>query len=56
MLPNRALYFSSNEEVDDQSLSEIVEYELIPLITEYWFDEPSKIDHWVSKILGALHD
>lgn len=49
-------YFSSNENIDDVWLSEIVEYELIPLITEYWFDEPSKIEYWTGKLRGALLD
>lgn len=29
--------------IDDQVLSGIVEYELIPLLKEYWFDEPIKV-------------
>ena len=29
--------------IDDQVLSGIVEYELIPLLKEYWFDEPTKM-------------
>ncbi|MDY4787891.1 MAG: AAA family ATPase [Bacilli bacterium] len=30
----------------DVALSNIVEYELIPLIEEYWFDEPQKVEEW----------
>ena len=30
------------EKVTDRALSAIVEYELIPLLKEYWFDEPLK--------------
>lgn len=29
--------------INDQILSGIVEYELIPLLKEYWFDEPTKV-------------
>ena len=49
-------YFSSRLEIDDEWLSEIVEYELIPLIKEYWFDEPSKFEHWISKLREAISD
>ncbi|WP_256243219.1 AAA family ATPase [Bacillus sp. V3B] len=49
-------YFSSDHTIDDEWLSEVMEYELIPLIKEYWFDEPSKIEHWMSKLRGAIHD
>ncbi|SMQ78500.1 EVE domain-containing protein [Bacillus sp. OV166] len=49
-------YFSTNEYVDDGWISDVIEYELIPLIKEYWFDEPSKIEHWSSKLRVAIHD
>ena len=49
-------YFSSRLEVDVEWLSEIVEYELVPLIKEYWFDEPSKVEHWINKLRSAVRD
>lgn len=27
-----------------------IEYELIPLIREYWFDDPDKIVEWSEKL------
>ncbi|WP_225218342.1 AAA family ATPase [Planococcus wigleyi] len=47
-------YFSSLTEIDEHWLKEVVEYELIPLITEYWFDEPSQISLWSKKLRGAI--
>ena len=47
-------YFSSPTEIDEPWLKEVVEYELIPLITEYWFDEPSQISLWSGKLRGAI--
>lgn len=44
----------NEESVDDQTLSGIVEYELIPLLKEYWFDEPAKIRDWSNTLRGAL--
>ncbi|HEL1608516.1 TPA: AAA family ATPase [Streptococcus suis] len=42
-------------EVLDQALLEaIVEYELIPLLKEYWFDEPTKIHDWSSKLRSTI--
>jgi hypothetical protein len=35
-------------------LSEIVEYSLIPLLTEYWVDEPDKVSEWTAKLRGAV--
>lgn len=47
-------YFCTNELVDDAWLSSVVEYELIPLLFEYWFDEPSKIDSWSAQLRGSI--
>lgn len=35
-------YFCELKETSDQTLSGIVEFELAPLLKEYWFDEPAK--------------
>ena len=48
-------YFCTGEIVDDAWLSDLVEYEFIPLIKEYWFDEPSKIEQWTLNLQGAVH-
>lgn len=40
--------------IDDQVLSGIVEYELIPLLKEYWFDEPTKVKEWSSNLRSAI--
>lgn len=40
--------------IDDQCLSGIVEYELIPLLKEYWFDEPQKVKDWSNSLRSAI--
>ena len=40
--------------IDDRALSGIVEYELIPLLREYWFDEPSKVRDWSANLRSAI--
>ena len=49
-------YFCGLEQdkVNDQLLREIVEYELSPLLKEYWFDEGSKVKEWSEKLRGAI--
>ncbi|MCD7842048.1 MAG: AAA family ATPase, partial [Lachnospiraceae bacterium] len=42
------------DELDEQRLTAIVEFELIPLLKEYWFDEPMKIKDWSEKLRGAI--
>ena len=31
-------------------------FELIPLLKEYWFDEPDKIDYWSDRLRSVLND
>lgn len=40
--------------IDQQVLSSIVEYELIPLLKEYWFDEPSLVKEWSGNLRSAI--
>lgn len=48
-------YFCDLKEVTDQALSEIVEFELIPLLKEYWFDEPTKVKNWINHLRSAIN-
>lgn len=47
-------YFCTNEDITDEFLNNIVEYEIIPLIKEYWFDEPSKVKYWSQILRGVI--
>ena len=47
-------YFCNIATVSDSILSSIVEYELIPLLKEYWFDEPIKVKDWSSNLRSAI--
>lgn len=42
------------EKATDRALSAILEYELIPLLREYWFDEPLKVKEWTNNLREAL--
>lgn len=47
-------YFCELNEVTDQVLSNIVEFELLPLLKEYWFDEPTKVRDWSNNLRSAI--
>lgn len=47
-------YFCTDKEVTDEWLKSVVEYEVIPLIKEYWFDEPAKVRDWSANLRGAI--
>ena len=48
-------YFCTNEVVDDKWLSSVIEYELVQLLNEYWFDEPSKAERWAALLRSAIY-
>lgn len=45
-------YFCTEKDVDDMWLHAVITYEIIPLLHEYWFDEPNKVRDWEQ----ALHE
>jgi len=47
-------FFCNLDEATEQALSRIVEFELIPLLKEYWFDEPGKVREWSDSLRGAI--
>lgn len=44
----------SGSDADDAWLYSVVEDELIPLLDEYWFDEPIKAEEWAGRLRGAV--
>ena len=47
-------YFCTNVTINDEWLKATVEYELIPLLKEYWFDEPTKVRDWSNNLRSAI--
>ena len=34
----------------------IVDYDILPMLSEYWFDEPEKVSRWQARLQGIFHD
>ena len=47
-------FFCNLEEAGTKELLRIVEFELGPLLGEYWYDEPSKAKDWTAKLRDAV--
>jgi 5-methylcytosine-specific restriction protein B len=47
-------YFCVEDKISDEDVAAIVKYEILPLLHEYWFDEPSKVDTWSKRLLGVV--
>lgn len=45
--------------IDDAWVRNVIEYEIIPLIEEYWFDDDKKVDEWTKalyQVIGEEYD
>ena len=49
-------YFCSQEECAVEWMRAVVEYDLIPTLEEYWFDEPNKLARWSGHLRGVFND
>lgn len=47
-------FFCELKETSDRTLSGIIEFELAPLLKEYWFDEPTKAKNWIEDLRSAI--
>lgn len=47
-------YLCAKDEITTEWLHSVIEYEIDPLLNEYWFDEPDKVKQWTGKLYGAL--
>lgn len=47
-------YFCDSEAVTDTNLPNIVEYEIVPMLEEYWFDNPIKATDWSERLRSAI--
>lgn len=50
-------YFTNfKKENVNEKLEYVIEYEIIPLLNEYWFDEESKVERWSEKLRSVIND
>ena len=50
-----SFFCNLDDENDPETrLSEIVDFELVPLLEEYWFDEPDKVSQWSEKLRKSI--
>ncbi|MBC8147419.1 MAG: AAA family ATPase [Bacteroidetes bacterium] len=44
-------YFCPNNENDNDWYNEVIKYEIVPLLKEYWFDEPKRVDDLIESLM-----
>ena len=40
----------------DERLHAVVEYDIIPMLSEYWFDDKDKVEKWSANLRGIFND
>ena len=47
-------YFCGAKVCTEEWLRSIVEYEILPMLNEYWFDDSTKIQQWENTLRGVF--
>ena len=49
-------YFCNQMECTEEWLQSIVEYDVLPTLEEYWFDDPQKLQKWQNNLRGVFNE
>lgn len=49
-------YFCGQKSVDDAWLHQVINYDIIPMLQEYWFDNRSEVKKWETELNSIFND
>jgi 5-methylcytosine-specific restriction protein B len=49
-------YFCGKKTCTEEWLRAIVDFEIIPMLSEYWFDDATKLQRWENNLRGVFND
>lgn len=49
-------YFCGCTTCDETWIKSIVEYDILPMLSEYWFDDINKLEYWQNNLRGVFND
>lgn len=47
-------YFCNIDVCSEESLKDVVEFDILPMLSEYWFDDSTKLQHWENRLRGVF--
>lgn len=47
-------YFCNADECTDEWMKDIVDYDILPMLSEYWFDDSAKLQRWENILHGVF--
>lgn len=49
-------YLCLQGKITDNELQSVVNYDLVPMLREYWYDEPNKLTRWTQRLEAVVND
>jgi 5-methylcytosine-specific restriction protein B len=47
-------YFCEQETCDEKWMRSVVDYDILPMLSEYWFDDSAKFQQWENTLHGVF--
>ena len=47
-------YFCNIKECTEEWMKDVVDFDILPMLSEYWFDEPAKLQRWENILHGVF--
>lgn len=47
-------YFCNMDDCSEEWLKDVVDFDILPMLSEYWFDETVKLQHWENRLRGVF--
>ena len=47
-------YFCNAEECTDEWMKDVVDFDILPMLNEYWFDDANKVQRWENLLKGVF--
>lgn len=47
-------YFCNTKECTDEWMQDVVDFDILPMLAEYWFDDTDKLQHWENILHGVF--
>jgi 5-methylcytosine-specific restriction protein B len=47
-------YVCGQDEITEDWIRSVIEYDIVPMLEEYWFDDPTKLQRWVNNLRAVL--
>jgi 5-methylcytosine-specific restriction protein B len=49
-------YFCEQKACTEEWMRSVVDYDILPMLEEYWFDDKQKVQRWENNLTGVFHD